>query len=280
MPKTWEERTALYCGYLIQEDELQSSTIKTYVSAIKSVLKDDGYSWDNELLVLSSLTKACKMENDSVKSRLPIKRKFLDLILNELKIKFSLQPYLQVLYITAFLLAYFGLMRVGELCKGDHSVKAIDVHLADDNSKVMLVLRSSKTHTTGMRPQTIKIRANSLEVDDQESQITKTAMRARQHKLFCPVKYAKKFVSIRPPLKSNKEQFLVFQDNSPLRDYHMRNTLRSVIDKLGLNSNLYDVHSFRIGKATDLMREKMDIEEIKRIGRWRSNAVYDYLRNF
>ena len=78
-PKSWEDRVAIFCAYLIQKG-LQSSTIKSYISAIKAVLRDDGYSWDEQRGVLSSLTQACKLQNDRIKCRLLIQKGLLKLI--------------------------------------------------------------------------------------------------------------------------------------------------------------------------------------------------------
>ena len=43
MPFTWERRVVMYCTFLIHERELKSTTIKSYISAIKAVLANDGY---------------------------------------------------------------------------------------------------------------------------------------------------------------------------------------------------------------------------------------------
>ena len=40
-PKSWQDRLTLFVGYLVDEGK-QSSTVKSYISAIKDVLKDDG----------------------------------------------------------------------------------------------------------------------------------------------------------------------------------------------------------------------------------------------
>ena len=42
---SWEEKTALFGAYLV-ECGIQSSTLKSYFSAIKHVLKLDGYEWN------------------------------------------------------------------------------------------------------------------------------------------------------------------------------------------------------------------------------------------
>ena len=75
------------------------------------------------------------------------------------------------------------------------------------------------------------------------------------------------------------EQFFIFADRSPVKPQHIRNTLRDLLDTLGLNSVLYDVHSLRIGRTCDLEKFGYSIQTIKSMGRWKSNAVYRYLKN-
>ena len=60
MPDSWEERTSMFCGYLIKQTNIQSSTIKSYVSAIKSKLKADDYPWKDELVLLSTFAGWCQ----------------------------------------------------------------------------------------------------------------------------------------------------------------------------------------------------------------------------
>ena len=64
-PPTWEERLILFVGQLVQ-DGMQSSTVRSYISAIKGTLTDDGYIWNENRALLSALTKACKVVNDRV----------------------------------------------------------------------------------------------------------------------------------------------------------------------------------------------------------------------
>ena len=70
-PNRWEDRVTLFMGYKIDQG-MQYSTVKSYVSAIKRVLVEDGYSWDDQRVLIRSLTSACKIINDRVHTRLPI----------------------------------------------------------------------------------------------------------------------------------------------------------------------------------------------------------------
>ena len=91
MPKAWEDKTLLFLAHLIDKGS-QSSTIKSYKSAIKAVLVNDGYDWKEEKILLTSLTKACRLINDQVKTKLPIGGHLLELLLFELERKFGCQP--------------------------------------------------------------------------------------------------------------------------------------------------------------------------------------------
>ena len=59
-PGTWEERLLLYAGFLVKEKK-QSQTVKSYILAIKNILKDDGVVINEDKFLLASLTKACKL---------------------------------------------------------------------------------------------------------------------------------------------------------------------------------------------------------------------------
>ena len=111
-PKDWEDRVAFFCAFLIEEWNIQSSTLKSYISAIKHTLKCDGYKWKDEKVRLGALTRSCKLKNDCIQTRFPIHFKLLEMILFELGrsvIKCN-QPYLLCLYQTIISLLYYGLM--------------------------------------------------------------------------------------------------------------------------------------------------------------------------
>ena len=277
IPEEWETRVCLYCTHLIHEEEVQSSTIRSYVSAIKYVLTTDGYEWNDRKVLLNTLTKACKVKNDVTHTRLPISRRFLEIIIYEIKRKYQVQPYLKVMYTSAFLISYYGLFRIGEIAEGAHSIKAVNVHKCSEHNKLLIILYSSKTHGRESRPQQVRIKGlNTLEVvdiDDQDN-ISYTY----NESLFCPVKHTKLYIKLRPRIHDINEQFFVFSDGSNVKPIHIRSTLRSAIKQLGLNPHLYDTYSFRIGRATDLEKEGFSIDSIKKLGRWKSNAVYKYLR--
>ena len=263
---SWEQKTALFGAYLV-DSGVQSSTLKSYFSAIKFILKQDEYDWDDNSALLNSLVRGCKIENDKVKIRLPIQKGLLELLLFELERVYgndNPQPYLECMYKAMFCLAYYGMFRVGELTLGPHTAKACNVHGGNKN-KILVVLYTSKTHGEETGPQKIKISA-----------LTNSSVRTKY--FFCPFKAVIRYMNTRGNYTADDEQFFVFADKSPVRPYHFRNTLRTLLDRLDLDSALYDVHSFRSGCTCDLWKFGYSIEKIKALGRWKSNAVYKYLK--
>ena len=128
----------------------------SYLLALKAVLAKDGIEISNYSFVLSALIHASKIKNDVLKARLPIHKDLLKLILDQNAKYFGdkNQPYLGHLYVAIFLAAYYGL-QIGEIAFGPHVIDATNVHIATNKSKLLFILKSSKTHCKGDKPQRI-----------------------------------------------------------------------------------------------------------------------------
>ena len=267
-PKDWEDRVAL-CAALLIDEGIQSNTLKSYISAIKAILKVDGYKWDDTKLECSVFTKACHLKNDALKVRLPIHSGLLELMLFEGKRIFDTSPYLESMYKALFALGYYGMMRVGELTFRPHVPKASDIHIGKNKNKILLILYTSKTHDRSKQPQEIHI----LSLHN-----SKLPERKFKKRFFCPFRLTRKFLHLRGDYVNEDEQFFMFADGSPVRPCHVRSTLRKILTKLNINCYLYDSHSLRIGRTSNLFKQGISIDNIKKMGRWRSNAVYKYIK--
>ena len=69
-PISWEKRVILFVGYLVDKKR-QSSTIRSYVSAIRATLVDINVELNENKILLSSLTRACKLTNDIIMHKFP-----------------------------------------------------------------------------------------------------------------------------------------------------------------------------------------------------------------
>ena len=262
-PNSWEDRLILFVGHLIQKSR-KSTTIRSYVSAIRAVLAADGITLNENKFLLSSLTRACKLTNDKVKIRLPIQKGMLSILVKEVDDYYSQksQPFLATLYSAMFTAAFYGMLRVGEVTSGSHPIQARDVHIAANKCKILFILRSLKTHGKESKPQMVKI-----------SSLKEFNVGA------CPFRRLKAYLAVRGGFKMEEEPFFIFADGSPVAPWNARSTLKKMIQRCNLPNNAYDFHSFRVGQATSLMNSgKYSVETIKKLGRWKSNAVFLYLR--
>ena len=264
-PNNWEDRLILFAGYLADK-ECKSSTIKSYVSAIKAVVMNEGIHINENRFLLNSITRACSFRNDIAKTKLPIHKNLLGILLKQLEKCYACQPYLRSLFMALFSTAYFGLFRIGELTKGDHPILAKDVHIGANKNKLMIILWTSKTHWKNVKPQIVKI--NSI-----------TANHATSKKnCHCPFELLKDFAVRRKSFKSTAEQFFVFHDRSPVTSVIFNRVLTKTVVACGFKAELYSGTSFRAGRALDLFEIGISVETIKKLGRWKSNAIYRYFK--
>ena len=135
-PRAWEDCLTLFTGYMVDKG-FKSTTIRSYISAMKSVLSEIKVKLNIDQSLISSLTRVCKLTNDCVKTRLPIHKDLLQLILNMIKSHYESygQQYLSILYQALFSTAYYGLFRVRELTFSQHIILAKNVHIAINKNK-------------------------------------------------------------------------------------------------------------------------------------------------
>ena len=110
--------------------------------------------------MLSSITRACKIRYDRIKTKLPIRKGLLRLVLqgiHQFYMDNGNQAYLALLYTTMFATTYYSLLRISEIVMGTHPILANDMHMGMNKKKFLLILCISKTHNKGMKPQKVKI---------------------------------------------------------------------------------------------------------------------------
>lgn len=275
-PETWEDRMALFTAYMIMK-RFQPATIKSYISGIKYILNLIDIKVEPSNFKFAALVKAARYKNKKIKMRLPIKLRLLNRILDE---TFKLprlrdQPYLCALYRAMFVAAYYGLMRVGEITNSKHVLKSRDAHIARNKNKVQFRLWSAKNLKRGEWPADIKIEGLldcKICHPEKKHNITKNS---RKH---CPVCILKTYNEMRERTMGDK-QFFMFRSGIAVSANNFRSVLKEVLKRIGVDSSIYNCHSFRQGRCCDLRRLGYSILDLKLVGRWRSNAVYNYLKD-
>ena len=100
----------------------------------------------------------------------------------------------------------------------------------------------------------------------------------RRGRFFCPFHAISQYLQTRSDYISEAEKFFVFADRSNVSPNLLRNILRSLLQAVNLDRRRYTFKRLRSERASDLLKLGFSVQEIQRLGRWHSNAVYKYLK--
>ena len=162
-----------------------STTIATYVAAVGYMHKIQGWPDPTRDFLVTKLLEGCRRDRPSVDSRLPISIPMLSTIVRSLPV-ICTSLYEAKLFTAAFLVAFFGFMRIGELAVNAKSIvqpsvlKFSDIQFDHFKEYAAISFPRSKNNQKGP-PQVIHVKKAS----DSNS-------------LICPVKALAAFVEIRP----------------------------------------------------------------------------------
>ena len=91
----------------------------------------------------------------------------------------------------------------------------------------------------------------------------------------CPVKVIMSYLAIRG---KHPGPLFLLPDNATLSRNMFASALKDILHQLGLNTQLYNTHTFWIGAATAARNASVSIVDIKSLGRWKSDAYQHYIR--
>ena len=99
---------------------------------------------------------------------------------------------------------------------------------------------------------------------------------APSHRSVCTVRALRKYLALR--LTSGTSALYVFQSGNYLTRTKVTTIIRTLLQRLGISSELYASHSFRIGAATSAAEAGLPPWLIQTLGRWSSNCYTLYIR--
>lgn len=140
--------------------------------------------------------------------------------------------------------------------QSDKPLAVSDIQVVDDATALLVTIRYSKTNQRG-RPTTLRIPISN-------------------NPAVCCVSAVKHYLKLRPV---GCQYFFCHANNLPLTRSQFSAVLAKAVFSLGLPSNVYTSHSFRIGRATTLSAKGVSNEIIKTLGRWKSAAFEGYIRH-
>ena len=242
----------------------QPSTIASNVSAIAFIHKIFGYSDPTSTFLVRQFLKGTKKLNGSaVDMRLPITTHILHKIISAIPTVVMLACHRSMLK-AIFLLCFNAFLRMGEIClksgsSAEFLIQRNDLSFMYDAGKVTgvsIVIRHYKNNLKQL-PMTLFLPTNT------------------DYTLGCPVRALLCYCS---EYKHTSGALFQFHNGSAVTYAFVADKLNSLIKFLKLDYKRYKPHSFRIGAATSAYCQGQTEDDIKRMGRWESNAVRRYIR--
>jgi site-specific recombinase XerD len=228
------------------------ATIATHLSAISFVHKINNLTNPADSFVCHRILKRL-LSNRKPDSRRPITPEMLTRICASLP-HVSNSAYDCALFRCMFQIAFAAMLRIGEITSGNqsnHNIQLQNVSLSADTLSLTLL-----TFKHSIKPITL-------------------VLRAAQGNLLCPVQAARTYLDMRG---DKHVYFFVHADGTPISKATFRKRLNDCLLYVGISSDSINTHSFRIGGATHLANCGYSDDEIRRLGRWRSNALASYIR--
>ena len=260
-PDAWPspvEHVALFISYCFATG-YSPSTIATYVSGISFYHKIHNLEDPTAVFIVKKLLEGFRRTRQRRDVRAPITVAILQKVCSVLPdICFS--TYESCLFKAAYLVAYFGLLRVSEIVftnqiNANRPLLYSDVQVTDGSQAVLISIRVSKTKQSGA-PTILRIPRSG-------------------NPSLCCVTAVQNYLHLRP---CHPQYFFSHMNGSPLTRSQFTGVLAKAIRCLGLPIQVYTSHSFRIGRASDLASKGLSNETIKQLGRWKSDAVERYIR--
>ena len=92
---------------------------------------------------------------------------------------------------------------------------------------------------------------------------------------LCPVNALVQYLAV---FQHKTDPLFQFTDGKAVPASYISKQLHKIFEFLGLNTNYYKDHSFRIGAATHAANLGFSENYIQKLGRWNSNAIRRYIR--
>jgi len=251
------ENIALYIAHLDLR-KLQPSTIQSHLSAISFIARLNNIPDPTMSFSIEKMMKSLHKNSPSKDTRLPINQALLNKLLINLNNHCD-SAYECAMYRAIFSVAYYALLRAGECTFSKH----------------VLLLSNIRRFMSGGRCEAIEISFSSFKNSSSKKSNTPVLKIQRRGGEACPVSIIDHYLSIRTGIEG---PLFISAAGNPVLPTHFRIKLKACVSFLSLDKDRFNVHSFRIGRATDMLCEGYSEEQIRAAGRWQSRAFLKYLR--
>lgn len=265
LPAINEDHLIYFVSHCKQGLKLQFDIIKLYLAGIRFHYLRTGHNdptarADRSSYILRGIKKS---QHNITKTRLPVTSHILQQLCTLLQ-QGCFSPYVDLMLLCSFKMAFFGFLRCGEFtCKTIHDkqhcllIKAVTFHNA--SNCYILNLKSSK-------------------VDPFQKGVNITI---NENQVFTPVETMQKYVNLRLHMgaTANSPLFLDSDNSqSPLNRKRFLSYLNELLTRLGYRNDHFCDHSFRIGAATSAAAAGVEDHVIQTLGRWSSDCYIRYIQ--
>ena len=239
---------------------VQHSTIKVYLSAVRSLHIEQGFADPLvECLRLRRVLRGIKRtQGDTSSLRLPVTDDILMVIFHALDL--SLPDH--GMFWAACNLAYFGFLRSAEPTVPSLASFSPSIHLGVAD----VAFDSSSS------PSCLRLRIKASKTDPFRKGCFLHIGRGEYP--LCAIHSLLAYLNQRGDTPG---PLFLFQDGRPLTRALLTSWLRDILSSAGIQGN-FSSHSFRIGAATVAARNGIPDHQIQALGRWTSSAYLLYIR--
>ena len=238
----------------------QYSTAKTYLAGVSFYIEAHNWFDPTNSFVIKKMMKGYQRLKPTSDVRAPITLEMLKTFPLALR-NVASSKYEALLFSTAFSVAFFGFLRVGEIVvtsKTGDSSKVISISdVKACSNTVEINLRYSKTDQLG--------KSVTLEFSQCES------------KQICPVTLLHKFLQQRPKVQG---PLFCHYNGLPVTRFQFSAILSKVVQFSSPNAPVVRTHSFRIGASSVSYLQNISESDIREMGRWsdQSSVYKRYIR--
>ena len=237
-----------YIAHLHQRG-LVASTITSKLSPIAYFHKINQYQDPTSSFIVQKALSGVKKLSPSGDSRLPISIPMLDSLMSQVRHS-SMSPYSATMMRSMMSLAFYGFLRPGEITDSINNLQLNQVQLHQDSIEITF---TRFKHHVGP-PVIIQISVHPGPT--------------------CPVAALRQYLLARG---SKPGPLFCTFTGRPIPYHTLSMWFKSLLIRCGLSSSV-NLHSFRIGAATQASVNKIPNSQIQQMGRWNSNAFQRYIR--
>ena len=234
----------------LYNEGLPASSITSILSALSYFHKIKSIFDPTQAFIIRKQLVAINKQRPSSDKREPMSEELLFSILDRLE-KLNFSQFECTLFQAMFLMAFYFGLRVGEITASKHNILLDQIKLHSNSLTLSFGsfkhsnLNPGPPHTissNGTRFSTVEVLANYLKI------------------------------------RGRAEGPLFLLNNKPVPAALFNSRFKNLVQLVGRNPKHFSSHSFRIGAATFWANKGHSDVQIRRLGRWRSEAMISYLR--